>query len=67
MTVYDLKVWVSQEGERETQLFNPIMVSDSVLTEGQKLTLMNNDHGYLGIAIDRNELPRLPPGRLQIG
>ena len=33
------------------------MVSDSVLTEDQKLTLMNNDHGYLGIAIDRNELP----------
>ena len=60
MTVYDLKVVaVYQEGGagNPTLLFNPIMVSDSVLTEDQKLTLMNNDHGYLGIAIDRNELP----------
>ena len=60
MTVYDLKVAaVYQEGGagNPTLLFNPIMVSDSVLTEDQKLTLMNNDHGYLGIAIDRNELP----------
>ena len=60
MTVYDLKVAaVYQEGGagNPTLLFNPIMVSDSVLTEEQKLTLMNNDHGYLGIAIDRNELP----------
>ena len=60
MTVYDLKVAaVYQEGGagNPTLLFNPIMVSDSVLTEDQKLTLMDNDHGYLGIAIDRNELP----------
>ena len=60
MTVYDLKVAaVYQEGGagNPTLLFNPIMVTDSVLTEDQKLTLMNNDHGYLGIAIDRNELP----------
>ena len=60
MTVYDLKVAaVYQEGGagNPTLLFNPIMVSDSVLTGDQKLTLMDNDHGYLGIAIDRNELP----------
>ena len=33
------------------------MVSASVLTDSQKLTLMDKDHGYLGIAVDRNQLP----------
>jgi len=60
MTVYDLKVAaVYQEGGagNPTLLFNPIMVSASVLTDSQKLTLMDKDHGYLGIAVDRNQLP----------
>ena len=60
MTVYDLKVAaVYQEGGagNPTLLFNPIMVSASVLNDSQKLTLMDNDHGYLGIAVDRNQLP----------
>ena len=60
MTVYDLKVAaVYQEGGagNPTLLFNPIMVSASVLNESQKLTLMDKDHGYLGIAVDRNQLP----------
>ena len=60
MTVYDLKVVaVYQEGGagNPTLLFNPIMVSSSVLNDSQKLTLMDKDHGYLGIAVDRNQLP----------
>ena len=60
MTVYDLKVVaVYQEGGagNPTLLFNPIMVSASVLNDSQKLTLMDKDHGYLGIAVDRNQLP----------
>ena len=40
-----------------TLLFNPIMVTDSVLTDEQKTILMQNDHGYLGVSVDRNQLP----------
>ena len=60
MTVTNLKVAaVYQEGGagNPTLLFNPLMVTDAVLNETQKLTLMDNDHAYLGIAVDRNELP----------
>jgi len=40
-----------------TLLFNPIFISDSALTDSQKVILMDNDHGYLGIAVDRSQLP----------
>jgi ABC-type antimicrobial peptide transport system permease subunit len=60
MTVYNLTVAaVYQEGGagNPTLLFNPVMVSDAVLSDEQKLVLMQNDHGYLGVAVDRNQLP----------
>jgi len=52
-------VAVYQEGppSNPTLLFHPLMVSASALSEEQKLILMDNDHGYLGLALDRNELP----------
>ena len=52
-------VAVYQEGTptNPTLLFHPLMVSASVLSDEQKLILMDNDHGYLGLAVDRNELP----------
>ena len=40
-----------------TLLFNPLMVTDSVLTDEQKTILMQNDHGYLGVSVDRTQLP----------
>ena len=40
-----------------TLLFNPLMVTDSVLSDAQKTILMQNDHGYLGISVDRTQLP----------
>ena len=40
-----------------TLLFNPVMVTDSVLTDEQKTILMQNDHGYLGVSVDRTVLP----------
>ena len=40
-----------------TLLFNPLMVTDSVLTDNQKTILMQNDHGYLGVSVDRTQLP----------
>ena len=33
------------------------MVSDSDLSPAQKTTLMQSDHGYLGMAVDRTEIP----------
>ena len=61
MTVHNLTVAaVYQEGGagNPTLLFNPVMVSDAVLSDEQKLILMDNDHGYLGLAVDRNQLDR---------
>ena len=40
-----------------TLLFNPLMVTDSVLNDEQKTILMQNDHGYLGVSVDRTQLP----------
>ncbi|MBU03480.1 MAG: hypothetical protein CMA58_00630 [Euryarchaeota archaeon] len=59
ITVNNLKVSaIYQEGfGNPTLLFNPVMVSDSVLNDSQKLILMDNDHGYLGVSVDRNLLP----------
>jgi hypothetical protein len=60
MTVHNLTVAaVYQEGGagNPTLLFNPVIVSDAVLSDEQKLILMDNDHGYLGLAVDRNQLP----------
>jgi len=34
-----------------------LMVTDSVLSDEQKLILMQSDHGYLGVSVDRNQLP----------
>jgi len=50
---------VYEEGDfaNPTLLFHPVMVTDSVLSDEQKLTLMQKDHAYLGLAVDRNQLP----------
>ena len=59
-TVTNLKVAaIYEEGDfaNPTLLFHPVMVTDSVLSEEQKLTLMQKDHAYLGLAVDRNQLP----------
>ena len=40
-----------------TLLFNPVIVGDMALSESDKSVLMANDHGYLGVAIDRSLLP----------
>ncbi|MCH1536894.1 MAG: pentapeptide repeat-containing protein [Candidatus Poseidonia sp.] len=37
--------------------FNPIFSTWEVLTEGQRGILMDNDHMYLGLTIDRGALP----------
>jgi len=60
LTVHNLTVAaVYQEGGagNPTLLFNPVMVSDAVLSDEQKLVLMDYDHGYLGLSVDRNQLP----------
>ena len=60
MTVHNLTVAaVYQEGGagNPTLLFNPVMVSDAVLSDEQKLIMMDNDHGFLGLSVDRNQLP----------
>ncbi len=60
MTVTNLKVSaVYKEGGagNPTLLFNPVMISESVLNDSQRLILMDNDHGYLGLTVDRNLLP----------
>jgi ABC-type antimicrobial peptide transport system permease subunit len=40
-----------------TLLFNPVIVGDMALSESDKTALIANDHGYLGVAIDRSLLP----------
>lgn len=60
ITVTDLTVSaIYEEGDfgNPTLLFHPVIVSDSVLSDTQKTTLMQSDHGYLGIAVDRTEIP----------
>ena len=59
LTVYNLTISAIYQEQfgNPTLLFNPLMVSDSVLNDSQKLILMNNDHGYLGVSVDRNLLP----------
>ena len=60
LTVHNLTVAaVYQEGGagNPTLLFNPVMVSDAVLSDFQRTILMDNDHGYLGLSVDRNQLP----------
>ena len=59
-TVHNLTVAaVYQEGGagNPTLLFNPVLVSDAVLSDFQRTILMDNDHGYLGLSVDRNQLP----------
>ena len=58
--VTNLKVAaIYEEGDfaNPTLLYHPVMVTDSVLSEEQKQILMQKDHAYLGIAVDRNKLP----------
>ena len=50
-------IYEEKLGGNPTLLFNPVMVTDSVLTDEQKTILMQNDHGYLGISVDRTVLP----------
>ena len=60
MTVENLRVAgiLSEAGAgNPTLLFNPLIITDSVLSDEQKLILMENDHGYLGLAVDRNLVP----------
>ena len=60
MTVTNLTVAaIYEEGDfgNPTLLFHPLMVTDSVLSDEQKLILMQSDHGYLGVSVDRNQLP----------
>lgn len=60
MTIRNMTVvGIYEEGllANPTLLFNPIFISDSVLTDSQQVILMDNDHGYLGIAVDRSQLP----------
>ena len=60
MTVRNLTIAaVYQEGGagNPTLLFNPLMITDAVLSDEQKTILMDNDHGYLGLAVDRSQLP----------
>ena len=37
--------------------FNPIIVPAGILNASQQTTLMDNDHGYLAVAVDRSQLP----------
>ena len=60
MTLYNLTVagiyeeWVLGN---PTLLFNPIFITDNALSDEQEIILMDNDHAYLGLAIDRSKLP----------
>ena len=40
-----------------TLLFNPVIIPAGLLNETVNETLMNSDHGYLAIALDRGALP----------
>lgn len=40
-----------------TLLFNPVIIPAGLLNETLNETLMNSDHGYLAIALDRGALP----------
>ncbi len=60
MNVTNLKVAaIYEEGDfgNPSLLFHPVIVTDSVLSEAQKTTLMQNDHAYLGVAVDRSAIP----------
>ena len=60
MNVTDLKVAaIYEEGDfgNPSLLFHPVIVTDSVLSEEQKTTLMESDHAYLGVAVDRSAIP----------
>ena len=54
MTVRNLTIAaVYQEGGagNPTLLFNPLMITDAVLSDEQKTILMDNDHGSIGLAV----------------
>jgi len=60
LNVTNLKVTaIYEEGDfgNPTLLFHPVIVSDSVLSDEQKTILTQNDHAYLGMAVDRTEIP----------
>ena len=60
MTVEDLKVvgiYEPWDFGNPTLPFNPIFTTWEVLDESQRGTLMFHDHMYLGVTIDRGQLP----------
>ena len=60
MTVEDLKVvgiYEPWDFGNPTLPFNPIFTTWEVLDESQRGTLMFHDHMYLGVTIDRTQLP----------
>tara|TARA_B100000029_G_scaffold448642_1_gene471280 strand:+ start:1485 stop:5267 length:3783 start_codon:yes stop_codon:yes gene_type:complete len=60
MTVTNLTVvaiYQEKGAGNPTILFDPVIVPASLLNNSQKTTLMENDHGYLGFALDRDRLP----------
>jgi ABC-type lipoprotein release transport system permease subunit len=60
MTVTNLTVaaiYQEKGAGNPTILFDPVIIPAELLSEVQKTTLMDYDHGYLGFALDRNKLP----------
>ncbi|MEO2120542.1 MAG: FtsX-like permease family protein [Candidatus Poseidoniia archaeon] len=60
LTIYNMTVvGIYEEWDfgNPTLLFNPVFISDVVLDDSQKILLMDNDHAYLGLAVDRSQLP----------
>jgi len=50
-------IYADQPPANPALQFNHIFITGTVLTEEQNLTLMQNDHAYLALAIDRSKLP----------
>ncbi len=60
LTIYNMTVvgiYEEWDFANPTLLFNPVFISDVVLEDSQKTLLMDNDHAYLGLAVDRSQLP----------
>jgi len=60
MTVTNLTIaaiYQEKGAGNPTILFDPVIIPAELLSEDQKTTLMDYDHGYLGFALDRDKLP----------
>ena len=60
MTVTNLTIaaiYQEKGAGNPTILFDPVIIPAEILSEFQKTTLMDYDHGYLGFALDRDKLP----------